>query len=117
MSDQFQGAVRSTAPEASKVLTLRVTDDLKAQLDLIAQLNNRSITEESRLALEAWVTTSKSDPKVLQRADTVRREIEREAETKRNAIAAIFGDKSSNPSSPQKPARSTIKQAPASAEA
>lgn len=72
-------------------LSIRITDGLRAQLDVIAQLNDRSVTEEIRLALEAWVETSKSDPKVLQRAETVRAEIEREAKTKQSAIEAIFG--------------------------
>lgn len=72
-------------------LSIRITDGLRAQLDVIAQLNDRSVTEEIRLALEAWVETSKSDPKVLQRAETVRAEIEREAQTKQSAIEAIFG--------------------------
>ena len=72
-------------------LAVRMTDDLRAQLDVIAQLNDRSVTEEIRIALEAWVETSKSDPKVLERAETVRAEIEREAKTKQSAIEAIFG--------------------------
>jgi len=74
-----------------RTLAVRIIDDLRAQLDVIAQLNDRSVTEEIRIALEAWVETSKSDPKVLERAETVRAEIEREAETKRNAISSIFG--------------------------
>jgi len=71
-----------------------MTDDLRAQLELIAQLNDRSVTEEVRHAIEAWVDSSKADPKVLARADAVREGIEREAETKRNAIAAVFGTSS-----------------------
>lgn len=74
-----------------RTLAVRITDDLRAQLDVIAQLNNRSVTEEIRIALEGWVETSKSDPAVLERAETVRADIEREAQTKRNAITAIFG--------------------------
>ena len=74
-----------------RTLAVRITDDLRAQLDVIAQLNDRSVTEEIRIALEAWVEASKSDPKVLQRAEKVRADIEREAETKRNAISSIFG--------------------------
>ncbi len=74
-----------------RTLAVRISDDLRAQLDVIAQLNDRSVTEEIRIALEGWVETSKSDPKVLQRAETVRADIEREAETKRNAISSIFG--------------------------
>jgi uncharacterized membrane-anchored protein YjiN (DUF445 family) len=74
-----------------RTLAVRIHDDLRAQLDVIAQLNDRSVTEEIRFALEAWVQTSKSDPNTLKRAESVRAEIEREAETKRNAIASIFG--------------------------
>lgn len=63
----------------------------RAQLDVIAQLNDRSVTEEIRLDLEAWVETSKSDPKVLKRAETVRAAIEREVQTHQSAIEDIFG--------------------------
>ncbi|MCG7427053.1 hypothetical protein MHY20_05405 [Helcobacillus sp. ACRRO] len=49
------------------------------------------MTEETRIALEYWVEKSKTDPVVLERAEQVRDKIEREAETKRNAIAAVLG--------------------------
>lgn len=75
-----------------RVLSVRMSDDTRAQLEVLAQLNNRSLTEETRVALEHWTEVSKSDPKVKQRAESLRAEIEREAQTKRNAIAAIFGD-------------------------
>jgi hypothetical protein len=71
-------------------LSVRMTEGTRAQLDIIAQLNDRSVTEEVREALEFWIERSKSDPKVLKRADAVKAEIEREAATKRGAIAAIF---------------------------
>ncbi len=92
MSEQFPdvGASSSSTSQV-RTLAVRITDDLRAQLDVIAQLNNRTVTEEIRIALEQWVESSKSNPSVLQRAETVRAEIERDAETKRNAIAAIFG--------------------------
>jgi len=76
---------------AYKVLTVRTSEDTRAQLEVLAQLNERSVTEETRIALEHWVEKSKSDPTVLKRAEQVRAEIEREAETKRNAIAAVLG--------------------------
>ena len=76
---------------AYKVLTVRTSEDTRAQLEVLAQLNERSVTEETRLALEHWVEKAKSDPAVLKRAEQVRDEIEREAETKRNAIAAVLG--------------------------
>ena len=91
MSDQYPGIGTSPNPNQVRTLAVRITDDLRAQLDVIAQLNDRSVTEEIRIALEQWVQSSKADPNVLKRAETVRAEIEREAQTKRNAIAAIFG--------------------------
>lgn len=83
--------VPATALGPIRPLSVRITDGLRAQLEVIAQLNDRSVTEEIRLALESWIETSKSDPKVLQRAESVRAEIEREAKTKQSAIEAIFG--------------------------
>ena len=53
------------------------------------QLNDRRVTDEIRIALEAWVETSKSDLKVLQRAEKVRADVERAAETKLNAISSM----------------------------
>ncbi|MCS5735063.1 ribbon-helix-helix domain-containing protein [Herbiconiux daphne] len=72
-------------------MSVRMTDDLRAQLDVLAQVNDRSVTEEVRLALERWVDQSKSDQQVQKRADAVRAEIERDAAVRRTAIESIFG--------------------------
>lgn len=96
-----------------RVLSVRMSDDIRAQLEVLAQLNNRSLTEETRVALEHWTEVSKSDPKVKQRADAVRAEIEREAETKRNAIAAIFGETTTSAKIPDSPKGRSTKQAEA----
>lgn len=103
MSENELPEVPATALGPIRPLSIRITDGLRAQLDVIAQLNDRSVTEEIRLALEAWVETSEFDPKVLQRAETVRAEIEREAQTKQSAIEAIFG--ASVPTGAKTPAR------------
>lgn len=100
MAENEPAEVPATTLGPVRPLSIRITDGLRAQLDVIAQLNDRSVTEEIRLALEAWVETSKSDPKVLQRAETVRAEIEREAKTKQSAIEAIFGVESSGAKAP-----------------
>ena len=89
-------------------LSVRMTESTRAQLDIIAQLNNRSVTEEVREALEKWIEISKSDPKILQRAEAVQAEINREAATKQGAIAAIFGGKSTTaPKSKPSPSETT----------
>lgn len=82
-----------TTPAATtqRVLSLRLDEDIRAQLDVLAQLNERSLTEECRLGLEHWVAKSKTDAGVLARAEQVRAEIERDAEIRRNAITAVLG--------------------------
>lgn len=82
-----------------KTLAVRFNESTRAQLDIIAQLNDRTVTEEIRLALEAWIAKTRSDPVALRRAEAVRTEIEREAATKREAIAAIFKDEKKPPRS------------------
>ena len=74
-----------------RTLAVRISEDLRAQLDIIAQLTGRSATEEIRLALEHWIEKTKADPEILKKAQQVQREIERKAQTQRGAIAAIFG--------------------------
>ena len=60
------------ATSQMRTLAVRITDDLRAQLDVVAQLDDRSVTEEIRLSLEDWIERSKSDPQVLKPAETVR---------------------------------------------
>ena len=89
--------VKPTSPGTQQLRTLavRISEELRAQLDIIAQLTGRTATEEIRLALEHWIEKTKSDPALLRKAEAVRAEIEREAETRRQAIAAIFSDEQS----------------------
>lgn len=85
-----------------KPIAVRLDEATRAQLDIIAQLNDRTVTEEIRSALNHWIERTKTDKRVQERATHIRAEIEREAKTKRDAIAAIFD----NPEvSPTKPAR------------
>lgn len=80
-----------------RTLAVRISEDLRAQLDIIAQLTGRSATEEIRLALEHWIAKTKADPEILKKAQEVQKEIERKAQTQRSAIAAIFGDPKPTP--------------------
>lgn len=89
MSEHTSPAAAGTGDQM-RTLAVRITEGLRAQLDIIAQLTGRSATEEIRLALEHWIDKTKSDPTVLKKAEAVRAEIERDAQTRRDAIAAIF---------------------------
>lgn len=91
MSDvQSSSAPSYSAGDPIRPLSVRMFDSARAQLEVLAQLNGRSVTEEVRLALESWVEKSKSDPAVQARAQEVRADIEREAAARRVAIEAIF---------------------------
>lgn len=74
-----------------RTLAVRISEDLRAQLDIVAQLTGRTATEEIRVALEHWIEKTKADPEILKKAQQVQAEIERKAQTQRGAIAAIFG--------------------------
>lgn len=71
-------------------LAVRMTKRQRAQLDIIAQLNGRTTTEEIRLALEGLIEQARSNPELAAKADEARAEIEREAETRRGAISSLF---------------------------
>lgn len=77
-----------------KPLAVRLNESTRTQLDIIAQLNDRTVTDEVRLAIEAWIDKTKADPAIQRRAKDVRDAIEREAAGKRDAIAAIFDSRS-----------------------
>ena len=69
MSEKTPAEVPATALGPMRTLAVRITDGLRAQLDVIAQLNDRSVTEEIRIALEAWVeTTGRGGGRFLARA-------------------------------------------------
>jgi predicted transcriptional regulator len=89
MSEQSKPATAGSTGQL-RTLAVRITEELRAQLDIIAQLTGRTATEEIRLAIEHWIDKSKADPAVLKKAAAVRAEIERDAQTRRNAIEAIF---------------------------
>ena len=83
-----------------KTLAIRLEPVLHAQLSLIAQLKNSTITDEIRSAIEAHIAATKAAPELAGKADSVLEEIEREAASRREAIATLFGsDSDSQPPS------------------
>ena len=80
-----------------KTLAIRLEPDLHAQLSLIAQLRDRTITDEIREALAAHIAAVKAQPELSSRADDVLEAIEREAAARRDAISSLFGTAPSEP--------------------
>ncbi|MDQ1131028.1 hypothetical protein [Microbacterium sp. SORGH_AS_0888] len=74
----------------SKPLAVRLNESTRTQLDIIAQLRDRNVTDEVSLAIDAWIEVAKADPALQRLAQTAREEIEREAAGKRDAITAII---------------------------
>jgi antitoxin component of RelBE/YafQ-DinJ toxin-antitoxin module len=74
-----------------KTLAIRLDDDLHAQLSVIAQLGELTVTDAIRQAIEQWIETKRSQPELTSRAQSVLDEIERDAAQRRSAIATLFG--------------------------
>jgi predicted transcriptional regulator len=77
-----------------KTLAIRLDDDLHAQLSVIAQLSELTITDAIRQSIEEWVEAKRSLPEVTARAQSVLDDIERDAAQRRDAIATLFGGSS-----------------------
>jgi hypothetical protein len=84
-----------------KTLAIRLEMDVHAQLSLIAQLKNSTITDEIRSAIEAHIVATKAAPELAGKADAVLEEIEREAASRREAIATLFGSSDSEAQQPE----------------
>jgi hypothetical protein len=74
-----------------KTLAIRLDDDLHAQLSVLAQLSESTITEEIRKAIETHLDTQAKNPELTNRAQAVLDTIEREADARKAAIATMFG--------------------------
>ena len=76
-----------------KTLAIRLEEDQHAQLSVIAQLEELTVTDAIRQAIEQWVEARRDSPALKQRAQAVLEDIEQEAASRRGAIAALLGDK------------------------
>lgn len=74
-----------------KTLAIRLDDDLHAQLSVLAQLRDSTITDEIRKAIENHLEASQHDPELGNRAKAVLDDIERDAKARQAAIATLFG--------------------------
>jgi predicted transcriptional regulator len=75
-----------------KTLAIRLEDDLHAQLAVLAQLSELTVTDAIRQAIEQWIEQKRSAPELTTRAQSVLDEIERDAAQRRLAIATLFGE-------------------------
>jgi len=76
---------------ARKNLAIRMEGDQHAQLTMIAQLEELTVTDAIRQAIDQWIESKRNNPQLKQRAEEVLDAIERDANTRRGAIAALLG--------------------------
>jgi hypothetical protein len=75
-----------------KTLAIRLEEDQHAQLSMIAKLEELTVTDAIRQAIEQWIESKRSNPQLQARAAAVLADIDRDAATRRDAIAALVGD-------------------------
>jgi hypothetical protein len=75
-----------------KTLAIRLDQEQHAQLSMIAQLEELTITDAIRDAIDRWIESKRNNPQLQQRAEAVLESIEQEAATRRGAIAALLSD-------------------------
>ena len=81
-------------------------DELHAQLSVLAQLRQSTITDEIRISIESHLEASTSDPELKNRAKAVLDDIERDAKAREAAIATLFSASTEQPGGAGKPGRS-----------
>lgn len=73
-----------------KTLAIRLEDDQHAQLSVLAQLEELTVTDAIRQAIEQFIESKRHNPELTARADAVLADIERDARARREAIATLF---------------------------
>jgi len=74
-----------------KTLGIKLPDELHAQFSLVAQLDELSLGDALRRAVELYVQGKQSEPDFAARAQAALAAIEQEAAARRGAIQALFG--------------------------
>jgi hypothetical protein len=85
------------AGNGRKTLAIRLEEAQHAQLTMIAQLEELTVTDAIRQAIDQWIESRRNNPQLQQRAEAVLADIERDANTRRGAIAALLGNETSGP--------------------
>jgi predicted DNA-binding protein len=91
-----------------KTLAIRLEDDLHAQMSVLAQLRESTITEEIRHAIESHLENSKHDTELNGRAKTVLEDIERESKARQAAIATLFSTEDDSSSTSRAPTPNAV---------
>ena len=78
-----------------RTLAIRLEDEEHAQLQMIARLEDLSLTDALRQAIDLWISERRNNPELQARAAAILDDIDRDAATRRTAIEDILGNKTS----------------------
>lgn len=81
-----------------KTMAIRLQDDVHAQLSVVAQLDETTVADEIRQAIEGHLARKRAEGGLADRASQALADIERDATARRDAIQALFGDTTEEPS-------------------
>jgi hypothetical protein len=84
MARSTSSGTGSEGGQGTKTLAIRLTEAQHAQLA------DRTLTEEIRLAVEHWIDQSRQSPEFTAKAQELLDEIDREARARRDAITALL---------------------------
>lgn len=85
------GAAEANLEASMKTIAARFDDPLFELLSLVAQLEDTSIVDQIRQAVEAHIARKVQEGDLASRAEAAAEEIDREAEAKKAAIAGLVG--------------------------
>ena len=74
-----------------KTLAIRLPDELHAQLVLVASLEDKSLTDTIRQAIEELIERKRADGDLAAQAAKALEEMDRETEARRQALQALLG--------------------------
>lgn len=81
-----------------KTLAIRLEDDTHAQLTVLAQLQEIPVSDALKQAVDGYIESKRSQPALTGRAESLLADIERDATTRREAIASLVRDEQTAPS-------------------
>jgi predicted transcriptional regulator len=86
-----------------KTLAIKLEDSTHGQLTAIAQLEGQPVTLLIKQAVEQFIESKRNQPELTARAADVLEEIERDAASRRDAIATLFGSEAAPATEPKEP--------------
>lgn len=84
-----------------KTMAIRLTDEISAQLTLVAQLEATSVAELIRQAIDQLLADKRDHGDLAAKAEAALAEIDQEAQARRDAIQALLGPAAAPAEQPQ----------------